>query len=178
MENHFDAAVEETLQKEGGYSNDPDDPGGETIWGITKRTATRFGYDGEMRDMTRDQAIGIYRQRYWQPLGLDSIEHKELCLRLFDQGVNLGLHYPALWLQENLNVLNNRGKRWRDIFEDGEIGSQSITTANIAMRDPDIAACMLMLAKAEQAVRYKKISRHKELLEKYVKGWLLKRVIE
>jgi len=48
---HFDAIIASTLAHEGRYANLPDDPGGETMWGITKDTARRNGYLGEMRAM-------------------------------------------------------------------------------------------------------------------------------
>ena len=46
---HFHELVEDLLTKEGGYINDPDDPGGETNFGITKRTAREAGYSGPMQ---------------------------------------------------------------------------------------------------------------------------------
>ncbi len=48
----FDIAIDRVLGIEGGYSNDPDDPGGETNWGVTLRTARANGYTGNMIDMT------------------------------------------------------------------------------------------------------------------------------
>ena len=50
---------------EGAYVNAPRDPGGETNWGITKRTAQTNGYQGNLRVMTRDQAFKIYCSAFW-----------------------------------------------------------------------------------------------------------------
>ncbi|WP_425526518.1 glycosyl hydrolase 108 family protein [Xanthomonas oryzae] len=49
------------LSHEGGYVNDPRDPGGETQWGISKRAYPELN----IRALTRDQAIEIYRRDYW-----------------------------------------------------------------------------------------------------------------
>jgi len=56
MDTAFDTAFERLIGHEGGYVNHPDDPGGETNWGITLRTAREQGYTGEMRDLTRGEA--------------------------------------------------------------------------------------------------------------------------
>ena len=64
----FDKAFARTVGIEGGYSNDPDDSGGETNWGITKATAVAYGYTGPMRDMPRETAHGIYLNGWWRCL--------------------------------------------------------------------------------------------------------------
>lgn len=61
----FEKAIERVLGHEGGYVHHPRDPGGETNWGITRRTAQANGYKGSMRQMTRTQAVEIYRRAYW-----------------------------------------------------------------------------------------------------------------
>jgi len=48
--------------KNGGYTNDPVDPGGETKWGISKRANP----DVDIKNLTRDQAVEIYKKRYWK----------------------------------------------------------------------------------------------------------------
>ena len=50
---------------EGGYSNRKDDLGGETMFGITKSTAKANGYAGDMRKLTEQQAIKIYKDAFW-----------------------------------------------------------------------------------------------------------------
>ena len=60
MSLNFTQIFNRLIGHEGGYVNDPRDPGGETNWGITKRTAQANGYQGSMREMTREQAYKIY----------------------------------------------------------------------------------------------------------------------
>ncbi len=175
-EDFFPEIVEKVVRIEGGYSNDPDDPGGETNWGITKKTALRAGYDKPMVDMTKEDAINIYRINYWNVMSLDKIRDKDIALELFDSGVNMGNHYPQLWLQENLNALNNQGKRWPDIDEDANIGSTTGKMVVIACENKDIKESLLKLLNADQAVRYKNIVRARQKSEKYLHGWLKQRV--
>jgi lysozyme family protein len=68
MEN-VDKAIEFTLSKEGGYVNDPVDPGGETNWGISKREFPELN----IKTLTKAQAIEIYKRVYWVANILDSL---------------------------------------------------------------------------------------------------------
>lgn len=54
MSDEFNRFINRVLSHEGGYVNHPKDPGGETNWGITKRTAMANGFNGSMRAMTRE----------------------------------------------------------------------------------------------------------------------------
>ncbi|MFS8082999.1 MAG: glycosyl hydrolase 108 family protein, partial [Ginsengibacter sp.] len=60
----FDAAVDSVLGEEGGYVNNPADPGGETQWGISKRAFP----DVDIKALTRDAAKALYKAHYWDPL--------------------------------------------------------------------------------------------------------------
>lgn len=81
----FDRAVEFILREEGGYVNNPSDPGGETKYGISKRS-----YPNEdIANLTVDKAKSIYRRDYWNPLGLDAEKYGP-ALVLMDCAVNQG----------------------------------------------------------------------------------------
>lgn len=58
----FDQAFNRLLSHEGGYSNYRDDPGGETMWGITARVARENGYDGPMKNFPVSMAKEIYKK--------------------------------------------------------------------------------------------------------------------
>lgn len=86
---NYENAISRTLKWEGGYVNDPQDPGGETNWGITIKVARANGYTGSMRAMPLSTAKEIYRSRYAKPVSFDA--HKagvDYCL--LDYGVNSG----------------------------------------------------------------------------------------
>ncbi len=73
MSDEFNRFIERVLSHEGGYVNHPQDPGGETNWGITKRSAQATGYNGSMRAMTREQSISIYREAFWERYRADQM---------------------------------------------------------------------------------------------------------
>lgn len=117
----FNTAIERVLGHEGGYVNHPSDPGGETNWGVTKRTASANGYKGDMRKMTRDQAKEIYRKAFWQRYGCDDMPFA-VAYQYFDACVNHGYGNAARFLQRALGVL-----------VDGSVGP--ITRAALAKAD-------------------------------------------
>lgn len=99
----FDEAFVELLGHEGGYSNNPLDPGGETMWGITLKVARANGYLGPMKDMPVEVAKAIYRKLYW-----DTIKAEQLPLAVryavFDAAVNSGPEQAIKWLQRAVGV--------------------------------------------------------------------------
>ena len=77
--NNFNRAFTELLGNEGGYSNNPNDPGGETNWGITLAVARANGYVGAMKDMDQSFAKRIYAMGFSlfisHTSSIDSIRH-------------------------------------------------------------------------------------------------------
>lgn len=66
---NFDEAFERTLGHEDGYVDDPRDPGGETKWGISKRSYPHL----DIKNLTQDQAKGIYRTDFWNRINADRL---------------------------------------------------------------------------------------------------------
>ena len=58
--------INNTLEKEGLYSDNILDNGGKTMYGITEKVARNFGYKGSMEKLTKEQAIEIYSKLYWR----------------------------------------------------------------------------------------------------------------
>lgn len=114
---NFDAAFDRLLGHEGGYSNHPSDPGGETMWGVTKRVAQANGYSGPMRGLPRDTAKQIYRRFYWEAVKADQLP-EEVRFDVFDGAVNSGVSQSAKWLQ-----------RAAGVDDDGIIGPKTIAAA-------------------------------------------------
>jgi lysozyme family protein len=96
---NFDEAFTALLGHEGGYSNNPADPGGETMWGVTWRVARANGYMGPMRDMPVEFAKGLYYARYWKSVRADELP-TGVRFDAFDASVNSGPEQATKWLQE------------------------------------------------------------------------------
>jgi lysozyme family protein len=92
----FDDAFTALIGNEGGYSNNPADPGGETMWGVTARVARAAGYAGPMKDLPRDTAKAIAKKLYWDPLRLDELDAR-VAFQIFDANYNGG--HPVIWMQ-------------------------------------------------------------------------------
>lgn len=117
---NFDQAFDRLIGHEGGYSNHPNDPGGETMWGVTATVARASGYHGPMRDLPREIAKRIYRKSYWEPVRADDLP-AALRFHVFDAAVNSGVRQAVLWLQRTV------GSK-----ADGLIGPRTIAAANAA----------------------------------------------
>ena len=92
----FDDAWTALVGNEGGYSNNPNDPGGETMWGVTARVARAYGYTGPMRQLPQETAKEIARKVYWNPLKLDSFDPR-VAFQILDANYNGGK--CVLWMQ-------------------------------------------------------------------------------
>lgn len=86
MEGTFDIAINFVFQKEGGYVNDPDDPGGETNFGISRKSFPNI----DIKNLTANEAKSIYREKYWDACGCDDIP-SPLDVVMFDTAVNMGV---------------------------------------------------------------------------------------
>lgn len=106
----FAEAFEKLLGHEGGYINHRADPGGETKFGISKRS-----YPGEdIKNMTVERAREIYLRDFWLPTGCDCLPDA-LRLQVFDMAVNSGVKRAIITLQ-----------RATDEAEDGKLGPRTI----------------------------------------------------
>ena len=97
---NFDTAFERLLGHEGRYVNNPVDPGGETNWGISKRSYPSI----DIRALTRDQAKAIYLRDFWEPLG-DA--HPAIKFQVFDFAVNSGIQTAIRKLQAAVGVADD-----------------------------------------------------------------------
>ena len=82
---NFDAAFGIVVGVEGGYVNDPQDPGGETKYGISKR---RYPSE-DIANLTLERAKFLYQRDYWNPHHCDALPWGEALL-VFDTAVNGG----------------------------------------------------------------------------------------
>lgn len=144
-------AIAHTLKWEGGYVNHPNDPGGETNFGITKAQYPTV----DIKNLTKEQAIEIYRADYVPKVHLNDITVLRSGWKLFDMSVNMG--YSGIKLIQKLLGLT----------ADGNFGPKSIAAIN-SMED---GVFVLLIADA-QARHYKALALNNRKLEVFLKGWL------
>jgi lysozyme family protein len=100
---NFDQAFDKLLGFEGGYSNNSQDPGGETCFGVTRRVALQEGYTGDMHVLPRETAKAIYKKRYWDSIHADAVPEPARYV-VFDSAVNAGVTQTARWIERALGV--------------------------------------------------------------------------
>lgn len=122
------ACIDRIIATEGGYVDDPNDPGGATKYGITETTARAHGYTGPMRHMDQGWAKAIYvdsyviKPKYHHVIMLDP----RIGYELVDSGVNCGRNNTGRWLQRALNTFSDDGKRYGKVVVDGYVGPATI----------------------------------------------------
>jgi lysozyme family protein len=148
---NFDKAFDLLIGNEGGYVNNPVDPGGETNWGITRAVAVDNGYSGSMKSMPKETAKQIYKKMYWDKLQCDQLGFV-VAFQLFDAGVNHGNSQAVKFLQRSLSVV-----------DDGVIGAKTIAATN-SLDDLQI----VMLFNAERIEFYAAL----KTFSTFGKGWV------
>ena len=148
---NFDKAFDLLIGNEGGYVNNPADPGGETNWGITRAVAVDNGYTGSIKLMPKETAKQIYKKMYWDKLQCDQLGFV-VAFQLFDAGVNHGNAQAVKFLQRSLSVVN-----------DGVIGAKTIAATNL-LDDLHI----VMLFNAERIEFYAAL----KTFSTFGKGWV------
>jgi len=117
---NFQQAIERCLSHEGGYVNNPDDPGGETQWGISKRSYPNVN----IKALTREGAIEIYRKDFWKRVHADDL-FDGVAYQTLDFAINSGIETAVRYLQRALNVA-----------DDGHWGPQTAAAAK-SMNESD-----------------------------------------
>ena len=99
---NFDLAFDRLMGHEGGYVNDPNDPGGETNWGVSKRSYPNL----DIKNLTRDAAKTIYRRDFWERVHGDDL-YDGVAFQTFDFAVNSGIETAVRYLQRALGVADD-----------------------------------------------------------------------
>lgn len=164
-------AIHHVLQMEGGYVNDPDDPGGETKYGISSAAYPNV----DIKNLTKEKAREIYRRDWWEPLRLDDVHDTDMAAEILDTAVNMGprpdeqdTDHPFTWAvkfaQMALSALGYR------VNIDGKIGPETVKNLNRVSytdRDP-----LLKIMNGLQFMRYWKIQEENPEQAKFMRGWM------
>lgn len=158
LDDKFRQAVEVVLKHEGGYVNNPNDPGGETKYGISKRSYPHLDITG----LTREQAIEIYRQDWWEKYQYGKIENLKVATKVFDLSVNMGPAQAHMILQGAVNFVIDSGLK-----VDGILGPKTLVATNAVDAE-----------KVRQVMRYKAAEYYYALAKRraesraFLMGWL------
>lgn len=124
----FLRALEYVFTNEGGYVNDPADPGRATNYGITQSTlAAWLGRPvsaDDVRRLSREHAAGIYNLRYWLPLGCNQLTQFSVACAIFDAGVLFGIGPSTVAAQRGLK------EQFPEIAVDGHVGPRTVAALN------------------------------------------------
>ena len=163
--NTFDKAFKEVIGFEGGYVWDSNDLGGETKYGISKRSYPRTN----IKDLTLEDAKEIYYQDYWntKKLELSLISDEAIAIELFDTSVNMGVGIAAKFLQQALNLMNRNGRDWKDLKIDGYCGFKTLKAYKKSRKD-----VLLKVLNGLQFERYKRIVVSNSSQEVFFNGWM------
>lgn len=184
----FYKALETTLAKEGYYSNDIVDKGGETYRGISRNNFP--AWEGwEVIDEIKDKntinhsellpaVTKFYYNEFWKYLKADNFDTR-IALELFDTAVNQGRVMAASFFQDSLNLLNNA-----QLLVDGKIGKYTIDAYNNYVMDStkkkrnsdEIITVLLKCLNGHQFMRYVKLVNANGTLRKFIYGWINQRI--
>jgi lysozyme family protein len=172
--------IDREIGVEGGYSNNPNDPGGETMWGITVQNARLYGYMGEMKDMPRTTAWNIYSAKFVSGPHFDRIIlcSMPIAAVIVDTGVNMGVHVASGFLQRALNIFNRQARDYPDIDVDFNVGPATIAAlqAFLKFRTPDGESVMLKALNCLRGARYISIAEANPKEEDFEFGWFKDRI--
>jgi len=150
MKTDWDDAIAFVLAQEGGYVNDPNDPGGETNFGISKKAFPTL----DIKNLTVEHAKTLYRHHYWDACQCDKLP-RAIAIGLFDSAVNQGVGTAIKILQRALGGLT----------VDGVIGPKTIAAANAAT--PRKQAVTL----AQRLVAYHELMSNRPQLNVFALNW-------
>ena len=157
----FEKIFDYLLRVEGGYSNDENDKGGKTKFGIIEEEARKYGYKGDMQDLTKDFAKNIYLKKYYLGNKLDKAINDKVALSICDWAVNSGRNGTKN-AQIAINQLTNA-----NLDVDGIIGNKTLDALNSV--DPEK---FLEVYHNLQRIYYKGKVEADRTQEKFLTGWL------
>lgn len=166
---NFLISLDNTLKFEGGYVNDPADPGGETYKGISKNNWANWnGWEFvDKKDFEEaDKYVQIfYYINFWEPLELESVE-QSVANNVFDIAVNMGVKKAIVCFQTAINILLPSGK----IDVDGVMGKETLEAyKKVEMFVPSV---FIFVLKNLRIMEYFKIVEKNSNLKKYFFGWI------
>lgn len=182
----FEAAFYRLMEHEGGYSDHPDDRGGETYRGIARNAHPDWpgweridrykNAEAFPKVLDADHALkgwiqDFYRDNYWRKVGGDQIQNQEIAEFVFDFAVNAGVQVAAEHLQRALNVLNRKATLWPDLVVDGDVGPKT-QAALVKYAEWEGPAPLRKILIGLRTAFYVTCVERREANETFIRGWL------
>jgi lysozyme family protein len=145
------------MYHEGGYVKDPQDAGGETKFGVSKRSYPHL----DIKNLTRDQARQIYFVDFWMKAKCEDIEDENIATKLFDLAVHTGIPQAIKLIQRALRAAGTQ------VIEDGIIGLITLSAIN-KTDSTDLLAAL----KSEAAGYYRLIVGTNPTQRRFIEGWI------
>jgi lysozyme family protein len=173
----FDKAINLLLKHEGGYVNNPNDPGGATNYGVSLRflqemplTVGDFDHDGDIdrediKNMSVEDAKRVYKTAWWDKYKYGMINDQTIATKVFDLSVNMGAKRAHILLQEAMNKAFSLR-----LTVDGMLGNASFATLN-AIGDGDQEQKLITAYCNEAYGFYQRLIANKPSLKVFEKGW-------
>lgn len=172
---NFGTAYSITHKYEKGFVNDPEDKGGMTYHGISRRFHPNW-YGWVMIDAGEvdtpellQMHADFFRGDYWNPLGLDAFVNQVLANLVYDTSVLFGLRRSGEFLQRALNALNANGSLWPDLEVDGIVGEKTIATANACTGRAEF---LVFLIASMRASHHLSVVETQKSQERFMFGWV------
>ncbi len=160
-ETRLDRFLEWILQEEGGHADNPADNGGETWYGISKKSYPNVDFSALTPEKGKALARSIYTRDFYKPLHIDEFTNDAVAWAVFDCGVNSGPGAAARCLQRAVNHLTGA-----DLAVDGGIGLMTIRATN--RTDPE-DLCLTM-SSFRIMIHVGDVAQHPDKRE-FVAGW-------
>lgn len=152
----FESAVAYVLKWEGGYVNNPADPGGETRFGISKRNYPSI----DISSLTADQAKSLYKSDFWDHFQLSAITNPPLAIKVLDVLVNMGTS-GAKVIQQALCAVGH------PVAVDGLFGVGTIAAINQSNY-----VSLLSEIRAQMAAHYASLALNNPSEKTFLLGWM------
>lgn len=160
----FNKAFKITIGHEGGYVNDKTDRGGETKYGISKKSYPHL----DIKNLSLEEAKTIYYKNYWNTKRANlGMLPDIIAIEVFDTAVNMGAVRAYKMLQEALNLLNRVETRFNDLVVDGVIGKTTLRAVE-KVEDKEL----LKVLNGLQFSKYLRIVRNNHSQERFFAGWI------
>lgn len=179
------AIIDKVLAEESGtYTNNSNDPGGPTRWGVTQAELSDYrGKPASASDvamLTQAEAWSILYAKYVRAPKFDQVAKISMPIgaKLIDAGVNIGQPTVAMYLQRCLNAFSLLGKKYADVKVDGVLGAGTLSSlsAYLAWRGTEGEKVMLEALNCLQGEHYLDLAEKRPVDESFVYGWILQRV--